>query len=741
MSTLKTARDILAGRVTLTNPGAMQRRSMSSLGPIAYRGGSLALESQERHWSSSAVVYRAVSLIAQNLAAQNLTVDVAGELRDDHPVAQLYNEGAAGQPVSARVVREVAFARAELTGQAFIYVDRGPDGTGQPTGMHVLYDTVRPVTGIRADLEAVGGPLSLPDTYGRERAGLMTGVLGYIVDRADGTRTALLESEVLWLRYPDPLTEWGALAPWRAALYASESDSYARAWQRSEFKNNARPSGVIGLGDVSMDVYERALAEIRTRMDGPANASKTLVVAGATSPKYERFSMTPEEMSYLDSRTANADEIFLAFGVSPDLFRPGSTFDNRKQAKEALWSETLLPKMDVLASEIDRQLLPERGYQAAYDLSEIDALRDSQDSVVKRAGMAVTGDIATIDEGRAMMGLEPLPDGLGAVTLTPYRARATAVVASEYSTVIAPDAGAARSRVLRYAGATRVRTAISITRVQQQRKVSPQAKIIAAYDRHERAGRKAVSALAERQVKDVIRNLKKGRLKPVAPSERAWPTRTVGQATAVTIPTGTRAAADDLFDTVYWTAETAKALEAFLDGVWTEGGQRIAIQLGIPFGDVDSPVLAAMRARLDVLADQVTSTTRDVIQSDVLAAGVEEGESIDDLAARLTESFRGLSTWRAEMIARTETIGGYNGASQTAAEEIGIEMGKRWLATEDHRTRPSHADMDGYTVALGGKFPNGCSYPGDPSGPADETVNCRCTTLYDETWDGTEGIQ
>jgi uncharacterized protein with gpF-like domain len=57
---------------------------------------------------------------------------------------------------------------------------------------------------------------------------------------------------------------------------------------------------------------------------------------------------------------------------------------------------------------------------------------------------------------------------------------------------------------------------------------------------------------------------------------------------------------------------------------------------------------------------------------------------------------------------------------------------KRWLATEDARTRPEHADADGQTVPAHAPFSVGgsaMSYPGDPNAPADLVVNCRCTVI------------
>src|SRR3546814_9351006 len=92
-----------------------------------------------------------------------------------------------------------------------------------------------------------------------------------------------------------------------------------------------------------------------------------------------------------------------------------------------------------------------------------------------------------------------------------------------------------------------------------------------------------------------------------------------------------------------------------------------------------------------------------------------------------------LSYWqtRAQRSARTESTGAYNAAGLAALADEG-EASKVWIATEDSRTRPSHADADRQVQPLTAPFEVGASallIPGDPTGPPHETVNCRCTAV------------
>lgn len=119
--------------------------------------------------------------------------------------------------------------------------------------------------------------------------------------------------------------------------------------------------------------------------------------------------------------------------------------------------------------------------------------------------------------------------------------------------------------------------------------------------------------------------------------------------------------------------------------------------------------------------------TRSILQ------GIIQGESIDDIARRIARNTAQQNSKAMIRYARTATTGAQNaGRMETMhrAHGMGINVRKKWMATLDARTRDSHQHMDGKTVDVDDKFPNGLMYPGDPSGPAAEVYNCRCTLVY-----------
>lgn len=98
------------------------------------------------------------------------------------------------------------------------------------------------------------------------------------------------------------------------------------------------------------------------------------------------------------------------------------------------------------------------------------------------------------------------------------------------------------------------------------------------------------------------------------------------------------------------------------------------------------------------------------------------------------------SVWqtRAMLIARTESTGAGNFGALQALLSEGVAS-KEWVATNDNRTRETHADADGQVVPLDGKFLVGTSrmvMPGDPDAPVEEVANCRCTIIAGDVPDG-----
>jgi 2'-5' RNA ligase len=142
--------------------------------------------------------------------------------------------------------------------------------------------------------------------------------------------------------------------------------------------------------------------------------------------------------------------------------------------------------------------------------------------------------------------------------------------------------------------------------------------------------------------------------------------------------------------------------------------------------------------RLVGASDEVFDRIRGAIE-----AGRQEGLHPSVVAKDVDAMLSDTANWegRARTIARTETLGANNAGARASADATAKFLGystddvmRVWLATGDDRTRESHQEADGQTIygldtpyeLAGGELIG----PGDPDGPPEEVINCRCTEQF-----------
>lgn len=215
-----------------------------------------------------------------------------------------------------------------------------------------------------------------------------------------------------------------------------------------------------------------------------------------------------------------------------------------------------------------------------------------------------------------------------------------------------------------------------------------------------------------------------------------------GQLAAPSAPFGTTPNPDGVWRVSTWWDDQVTGLTPVIEEIWTDSyaGLPEAPEY-IPDGQYSARE-AARRAR-NRLVNVPESVYADVRRATMSA--VSDGWAPDELA-RQVEAILGegdITSWRgrAMTIARTEALSAYNGGRFASYVGLANATGgtsayeKIWLATHDHRTRYTHTGPGGgdlQRVPLMAPFVIGDApmmYPGDPEGPAGETINCRCSIL------------
>lgn len=188
---------------------------------------------------------------------------------------------------------------------------------------------------------------------------------------------------------------------------------------------------------------------------------------------------------------------------------------------------------------------------------------------------------------------------------------------------------------------------------------------------------------------------------------------------------------DDLWDA----ADELNRLVDAMKPLWTsdlsDGAKAVFSQIGLDpetFSLPPSEAISYMGQRRNVMSS-VNDTTWSQVRA-ALQAGLQEGDTMDELRARISQAFQGISDGRATVVALTETTAATNAGKHLAMQQAKVPR-KGWGTSGLENTRETHLananlseDQNG--IPIDEPWPNGCLFPGDPNAEPGETINCRC---------------
>ncbi len=350
-------------------------------------------------YRKNVIAFRAVNEVAQAAASVPwlLFRSEAGGRSEigDHPLLTLL---ARPNPLQGGpAFLEAVYAYRLIAGNAF--VESVAPGARPPVELYPL----------RPDrMQIVPGAAGLPAVYrfsvgGRSR--------DFAVDQVTG------RSAILHLKTFHPLDDWLGLSPIEAAAFAIDQHNQAGSWNQALLQNGARPSGALtveGAGGGPATLSDEQFARLRGQIDelysGSRNAGRPLLLEGGLN--WQEMSLSPKDMDFIEAKHTAARDVALAFGVPPQLLGiPGdNTYANMREARLALWEQTVLPLVRQVAAEFGGWLGPRfgDGLELAPDLDAIPALGLGRERLWEKLNKS---DFLTLNEKRQAAGYGALPGG------------------------------------------------------------------------------------------------------------------------------------------------------------------------------------------------------------------------------------------------------------------------------------------------------------------------------------------
>lgn len=223
-------------------------------------------------------------------------------------------------------------------------------------------------------------------------------------------------SQVMFAKTYNPENYWRGQSPLMAAALAADTHNAGMRWNFSLLRNSARPSGIVRFKGQypGGETIQRMREYFKARMQGSENAGEIPMLSD--DAEWQSLSQTARDMDFMKTMQETAKYVASALGVPlPLVDNDASTFNNLEQAKERLYTDTVIPILKELLSELNNWLMPRyaEGLELRVDMDAIPALEALRERMFNRAVMAYDKGILTLQESRVLMGYEAEPDEMG----------------------------------------------------------------------------------------------------------------------------------------------------------------------------------------------------------------------------------------------------------------------------------------------------------------------------------------
>lgn len=557
-----------------------------------------------------------------------------------------------------------------------------------------------------------------------------------------------LPEEVLHLRMPNPFDFWRGLGPLSVARLAADSDYASAQMERGLVKNNGAIQNIVRT-DQQLTEEQRLQFEAayKSSLRQAGTAHRPLFLSGGM--EVVKPELSAADMQFLEGRKFKRQEICSAFGVPQEIL--GYTEDANRSVGDAarlnFIENTMMPLGDRIEAPFQK-IVRSAGENVVgyFDWDELPVMaaarRSRVDTGLKLWQMSVP--FADINE-ELDLGLPDRPwyaKGYLPFSVSPAgedNSPPDEVIDAE--PVTEEDELEKAFKKLEKAVSGRADLPVSPDMGRRSNAALP-THTCAANPRWESALNGAVRLVKSK----VQRFLFEQRSRVLAALPAAIEGKAVSNCCGVAFKgqsdlcakCGEHAvtrALDDL-DALIRTENQRLlgVMNPLLRQVLNFGGQQLYQELNLSdiFAIPPARAVEFLNTRENAITG-INATTFEKLKTS-LQEGLTNGDTFPQLVDRVKETYKGVSDLQAEVIANTETNIAANAGRFEGMKSAGVQL-KGWQTTGDQRTRASHqqAQRDYENgIPLDKPFRVGgveLMFPGDPSGPAEEVINCRCFTF------------
>ncbi len=526
-------------------------------------------------------------------------------------------------------------------------------------------------------------------------------ISGYVFMNEIGEKVPLEPEEVIHFKRFHPLNPYRGMGTVEAAALAIDTDTYASEWQRNFFGNSAIPSAILSSeGTLNQEAYDRIKANWDAKFKGVQNSNKLAILEG--NLKYTLVGQTARDMQFNDGRKDIRDEILAIFRVPKTILGISEDVNFASaQATEYVFAKYVIkPKMKFFVTKLNEFYLPFMNLNPQeWRFTFVDPVPENIEQQIAVRESGIKNYYMTPNEARAEIGKEPVEGGDDLYIPTLMQP----IMGSDQPEGPAPEADPkTRSRKLKKLFKPKRKIYVNVKKTAAKRNSYISGQVAASYktftDLNETLKSMLLKNLHKKDAKVAIRKLK----------------RQKDEAT------------NDLVRILFsnyndWVGLVFSATKEGMSKVMEQSGKDA-------LAEVNSDVVFDLQnpRALDYLSQHALENSNsytDTMKEDIalqVQEAVEQGQSVDVISNVIDSFFDDQSDYRADRLARTETIDAYAQGNLEGYRQSGVVTGKEWLF--DGGTCESNicpANVDDGVIGLDDTFSSGDDAP--PAHP-----NCEC---------------
>ena len=237
-------------------------------------------------------------------------------------------------------------------------------------------------------------------------------IKGFVYVGSGSELVPYLPDDVVWMRYFNPLDEYAGLSPIAPLRQSADMGMDALRANRKLLQNDSTPGLIIETEGFPTDAdVSEFYARWESRFQGVEKMRRPALLSPGM--KASNLGFSPRDMEYIESLRWSLEDVTRVFGVPKVMIGDleNTTFSNFSTARRLFWEDTIAAQLAFYQESLRQHLLPHFGddsLMVEFDLSGVEALKESEENKAKRRRIYVEAGIMTIDEVRREMNLPPI---------------------------------------------------------------------------------------------------------------------------------------------------------------------------------------------------------------------------------------------------------------------------------------------------------------------------------------------